>query len=112
MNPKKDEEEDDAQFFSLKVPMDHEDKESKTYVFKVKKYDTGTPEEFLRWRLVLNSQIKNHGYSGNYNMLMNLAQAMLAVRILEAFLNEQCAQEKTKKTQGKGENRVHSTTHL
>jgi hypothetical protein len=43
---------------------------------------------------------------------MNLAQAMLAVRILEAFLNEQCAQEKTKKTQGKGENRVHSTTHL
>jgi hypothetical protein len=29
--------------------MDHEDKESKTYVVKVKKYDTGTPEEFLRW---------------------------------------------------------------
>jgi hypothetical protein len=34
--------------------MDHEDKESKTYHVKVKKYDTGTPEEFLRWPLVLN----------------------------------------------------------
>jgi hypothetical protein len=30
----------------LKVPMDHEDKESKTYVVKVKKYDSGMPEEF------------------------------------------------------------------
>jgi hypothetical protein len=27
--------------------MDHEDKESKTYVVKVKKYDSGTPEEFV-----------------------------------------------------------------
>jgi hypothetical protein len=27
MKPKKEEEEDDAKFFSLKVPMDHEDKE-------------------------------------------------------------------------------------
>jgi hypothetical protein len=53
MKPKK-EEEDDAKCCSLKVPMDHEDKESKTYVVKVKKYDSGTPEEFLRWRLVLN----------------------------------------------------------
>jgi hypothetical protein len=48
MKSKKEEEEDDAKFFSLKVPMDHEDKESKTYVVKVKKYDSGTPEEFLR----------------------------------------------------------------
>jgi hypothetical protein len=30
MKPKKEEEEDDATFFSLKVPMYHEDKESKT----------------------------------------------------------------------------------
>jgi hypothetical protein len=35
MKSKKEEEEDDAKFFSLKVPMDHEDKESKTYVVKV-----------------------------------------------------------------------------
>jgi hypothetical protein len=51
MKSKKEEEEDDALFFSFKVPMDHEDKESKTYVVKVKKYDSGTPEEFLKWRL-------------------------------------------------------------
>jgi hypothetical protein len=93
MKPKKEEEEDDAKFCSLKVPMDHEDKESKTYVVKVKKCDTGTPEEFLRWRLVLNEQMKNHGYSANYEMVMNLAQAMLAGRSLEAFLNERRAQE-------------------
>jgi hypothetical protein len=43
MKLKKEEEEDDAKFCSLKVPMDHEDKESKTYVVKVKKYDSGTP---------------------------------------------------------------------
>jgi hypothetical protein len=86
MKSKKEEEEDDAKFFSLKVPMD-----SKTYVVKIKKYDTGTLEEFLRWRLVLNEQIKTHGYSGNYDMVMNLAQAMLAGRGLEAFLNERWA---------------------
>jgi hypothetical protein len=71
----------------------HEDKESKTYVVKVKKYDTGTPEDFLRWRLVLNEQMKNQGYSGNYDMVVNLAQAILARRSLEAFLNERRAQE-------------------
>jgi hypothetical protein len=27
--------------------MDHEDKDSKTYVVKVEKYDSGTPEEFF-----------------------------------------------------------------
>jgi hypothetical protein len=65
--------------------MDHEDKESKTYVVKFKKHDTGTPEEFLRWRLVLNKQLSNHGYSANYDMVMNLSQEMLAGRSLEAF---------------------------
>jgi hypothetical protein len=54
MKSKKEEEDDDAKFCSLKVPMDHEDKDSKTYVVKSKKSDTGTPEELLRWRLVLN----------------------------------------------------------
>jgi hypothetical protein len=39
MKSKKEEEEYDAKFCSLKVPMDHEDKELKTYVVKVKKYD-------------------------------------------------------------------------
>jgi hypothetical protein len=40
MKSKKDEEEYDAKFCSLKVPMDHEDKDSKIYVVKIKKYDT------------------------------------------------------------------------
>jgi hypothetical protein len=80
MKSKKEEEEDDAKFCSFKVPMDHKDKYSKTYVVKIKKYDTGTLEEFLTWRLVLNEPMKTHGYSGNYGMVMNLAQAMLAGR--------------------------------
>jgi hypothetical protein len=68
------------------------------YVVKVKKYEKGTPKEFLRWRLVLNKQMNNHGYSGNYDMVMNLAQAMLAGRSLEAFLNERWAQETKNKS--------------
>jgi hypothetical protein len=98
MKSKKEEEEDDANFCPLKVPMEHEDKESKTYVVKVKKYDSGTPEEFLRWRLILNEQIKNHGYNANYDMIINLAQAMLAGRSLEEFLNERRDQETKNKT--------------
>jgi hypothetical protein len=81
--------------------MDHTDKESKTYIVKVKKYDSVTPEEFLKWRLILNEQMKNHGYS-SYDMVMNLEQAMLAGRSLEAILNEWRAQEaKNKRRKGK-----------
>jgi hypothetical protein len=99
MKTKKDEEEDDVKFCYLKVPMDHEDKDSKMYLVKIKKYGTGTPEEFLRWRMILNEQMKNHGYSGNYKIkVMNLAQAMLAGRGLEAFLSERRAQESKNKT--------------
>jgi hypothetical protein len=98
MKSKKEEEADGAKFCSLKVPMDHTDKESKTCVVKVKTYDSGTPEEFLRWRLVLSQQMKNHGYTGKYDMVMNLAQSMLAGRSLEAFLNERRAQEAKNKT--------------
>jgi hypothetical protein len=89
----KKEEEDDAKFCSLKVPIDHEDKESKTYMVKVKKHFSGTPEEFLKWRLTLNEQVKNNGYNANYENVMNLAQAMLAGSSLEAFLNEKRSQE-------------------
>jgi hypothetical protein len=96
MKSKKEEEEDDAKFCSLKVPMDHEEKESKTYVVKVKKYDSGITEEFLKWRLILNDQMKNHGYNASYDMVMNLAQAMLAGRSLEVFLNERRTQEEAK----------------
>jgi hypothetical protein len=94
MKSKKEEEDaDDAKFCSLKVPIDHEDKESKTYMVKVKKYDSGTPEEFLKWCLTLNEQVENNGYDANYDDIMNLAQAMLVGRSLEAFLNEKRTQE-------------------
>jgi hypothetical protein len=100
MKSKKDKEDDaDDEFCSLKVPIDHEDKESKTYVVKVKKYASGTPEEFLKWCLILNEQVKNNGYSENYENVMNLAQAMLVGRSLEAFLNEKRSQE--------AKNRIH-----
>jgi hypothetical protein len=66
MKMEEDKEEDDAKLCYLKVPMDHEDKDSNTSLVKIKKCDTGMPEEFLRWRMALNEQIKNHGYGGNY----------------------------------------------
>jgi hypothetical protein len=60
---------------------------------------------FLRWRMILNEQMKAHGYNANYDIVMNLAQAMLAGRSLEAFLNERQAQEaknKMRKAQCEG----------
>jgi hypothetical protein len=45
------------------------------------------------WRLILAEQVKNNGYTGNPDNNMNLAQAMLAGRSLEAFLNENRSQE-------------------
>jgi hypothetical protein len=77
----------------LKVPIDHEDKDSKTYTLKVKRYDSGIPEEFLKWCLILAEQVKNNGYTYSPDNIMNLAQAMLAGRSLEAFLNEKHSQE-------------------
>jgi hypothetical protein len=77
----------------LKVPRDHDDKESKTYTMKVKIYDSESPEEFLKWRLILAEQVNNNGYTYNPDNIMHLAQAMLAGRILEAFLNEKRSQE-------------------
>jgi hypothetical protein len=59
----------------LKVPIDHTDKESKTYTVKMKRYDSGPPEEFLKGRLSLAEQIKNNGYGDNADNSMNLAQA-------------------------------------
>jgi hypothetical protein len=94
MKAKKEKEDETSDnFFSLKVPIDHEDKESKTYTVKVKIYDSGSPEEFLKWRLILAEQVKNNGYTDNPDNIMNLSQAMLARRSLEAFLNEKRSQE-------------------
>jgi hypothetical protein len=94
MKSKKKKEDDAAdEFCYLKVPIDHKDKESKTYTVKVKRHDSGNPEEFLKWRLMLAEQVKNNGYGDNPYNIMNLAQAMLAGRSLEAFLNEKRSQE-------------------
>jgi hypothetical protein len=93
------EKEDDAddEFCYLKVPIDHKDKESRTYTVKVKRYDSGGPEELLKWRLILDEQVKNNGYGDNPDNIMNLAQTMLAGRSLEEFLNEKRSQESKKK---------------
>jgi hypothetical protein len=56
--------------------------------------------------------MKNHGYS-SYDMVMNLAQAMLAGRSLEAFLNERRAQEvKKQDAQGEGTDDAYPPTNL
>jgi hypothetical protein len=113
MKTKKEEEEaDNAKFCSLKVPMDHEDKDSKTYFVKVKKYDSGTPEEFLKWRLILNEHMKNNGYTGSYDMVMNLAQAMLAGRSLEAFLSERRSKEANNRIRKAKEQTMHSPNQI
>jgi hypothetical protein len=41
----------------------------------------------------LDEQVKNNGYGDNHDNIMILAQAMLAGRSLEAFLNEKRSQE-------------------
>jgi hypothetical protein len=43
MKTKKDDEEDDTHAYSLKVPIDLVDKNSKTCIVNLHKYDTGTP---------------------------------------------------------------------
>jgi hypothetical protein len=92
MKTKKDDEEDSTKLFSLKVPIDPADKDYKTYIVKIHKYDTGTPEEFLKWWITLMEQIKAHGYGGKYDVVMNLAQAMLYGRGLDSFVNERILQ--------------------
>jgi hypothetical protein len=61
----------------------------------------------LKWRLILNEQVKHNGYTGNYDMIMNLAQAMLVGRSLDPLLNEKRSQEAKKKNpQGQDSNRT------
>jgi hypothetical protein len=100
----KKEREDDAD--------DHEDKESKTYMVKVKKYDFGPPEEFLKWCLTLNEKVKNTGYGESYYNVMNLAQAVLEGRSLEAFLNEKRSQESKKRIRKTKTQTEHTPTQI
>jgi hypothetical protein len=95
---KKDDEEDDTTFCSLKVPIDPADKDSKTYIVKIHKYDTDTLEEFLKWPMTLMEQIKANVCERKYDMIMNLAQAMLHGRGLDTFVDERRAQIAKNKT--------------
>jgi hypothetical protein len=90
---KEKEEETSDNYCSVKVPIDHSDKESKTYTVKVNIYDSGPTEKFLKWRLILAEQVKNNGYGENAKNSMNLDQAMLTGRSLEAFIKEKRSQE-------------------
>jgi hypothetical protein len=51
----------------------------------------------LKWRLILNEQTKTNGAAGKHDMIMNLAQEMMAGRSLEAFLTERLTQESKNK---------------
>jgi hypothetical protein len=64
----------------------------------------------LKWRLILNEQTKNNGHAGKYDMIMNLANAMLAGRSLEAFLTKRRSQEATN-TIGKAKDQTLHTPH-
>jgi hypothetical protein len=56
--------------------------------------------------------MKNHGYSGNYDMAMNLAQSMLEGRRLEAFLNEWRAQDTKNKARRENEQTEYTPQHI
>jgi hypothetical protein len=60
MKTKKEHKEDEVQFCSLKVPIDDTYKDSKTCTLKIRKYDMGSPEDFMKWQTTLNDQIKNN----------------------------------------------------
>jgi hypothetical protein len=78
--------------------MDHEDKESKTYLVKIKKYGIVNPEEVLRCILTLNEQMKTHSYIKKYERVINLFREMLAGRGFEASLSERWVKESKNKT--------------
>jgi hypothetical protein len=78
-----------------------------SYTVKVRRYDSGPPEEFLKWRLILAEQIKNNGYGENADTSMQVAQAMLVGRSLEAFLQEKRSQEAKHRVR-KSKKRKHS----
>jgi hypothetical protein len=48
MRTKKEEDKDEVHFCSLKVPIDATDKDSKTCIVKIWKYNMGSPEHFLK----------------------------------------------------------------
>jgi hypothetical protein len=56
--------------------------------------------------------MKNHGYNASYDMVVNLAQAILAGRSLEAFLNERRAREAKNKTSKANDYAMFTPQHI
>jgi hypothetical protein len=81
-----------VKFSILKVQIDASDKDSNTYSVNICKYAMGSPYNFLKWQTTLNEQIKNIGFAGNYEMVMNLAQAILVGCSLDGFVKDRRAQ--------------------
>jgi hypothetical protein len=56
--------------------------------------------------------MKSKGYTRSYDMVMNLAQAMLAGRILEAFLIERRSQEAKTRIRKAKDQMMHTPNHI
>jgi hypothetical protein len=56
--------------------------------------------------------MKNNGYTGSYDMVMNLAQEMLVGRSLEAFLSEQRSQETKNRVRKAKEQMMHTPNQI
>jgi hypothetical protein len=56
--------------------------------------------------------MKNNGYTASYDMVMNLAQAMLAGRSLEAFLSERHSQEAKHRIRKAKEHTMHTPKQI
>jgi hypothetical protein len=82
-----------VKFCILLIPIEASDKDSKTYSVNIGKYDMGSPEVFFKRRATLNERNKNNWFAGNYEMVKNLAQAVLSGISLDTFVKERKAQE-------------------
>jgi hypothetical protein len=56
--------------------------------------------------------MKNNGYTGSYDMVMNLAQAMLVGRSLEEFLSEQRSQEAKNRIRKSKDQTMHTPNQI
>jgi hypothetical protein len=66
----------------------------------------------LKWRLTLNEETKNNGYARKYDMIMNLAHAMLVGHSLESFLTERRAQEGKNRIRKAKDQTIHTLNQI
>ena len=105
---KKDEsKEDETTMRTVKVPYDKNEKDSKTYVMKIKMFDEGTPEEFLIWKTKLMESLDQHGYKGNGEMKLKMTYSFLTGRAADTFVSEKNALEaKNKILEARGQTKI------